>query len=244
MDEDETLGVQLEQIGASDGQVKRPLRIYNFARPGYCSVQELAVARTYAARVRPDLLILGFFAGNDVIANALTRLDEQGNFVPVPEQIERFRRVFMSDLDPWRHSLIARVMTLTSPFGCRLYYRIGRQPWVLEKNYEVIRQFQEFSHEHSYRFAVVFQHTTDSLQAGLKAALYRSDEVHRPLSAFCEQADIPFVDMRREFLAAGDWRQYIFKGDAHCSVKGVRKMAEAMYEHLIRPELLRPAPPG
>jgi hypothetical protein len=243
MNEEETVGVQLELMRRSDPQVKRPFRVYNFARSGYCSVQELLVAQTYAAQVQPDIIILGFFAANDVIPNALTRIDE-GHFVPVTERIEWFRNDLRAELGSWRHSLIFRTLSLTTPFGSRLVYRLGRQPWVLEQNYEVLRQFQSFSRDHGYRFGVVFQHTTDSLASGWRAAFYSRDDVHRPLSAFCEQSGIPFVDMRREFLEAGDWEQFILKGDGHCSAQGVRKTAEAIYQQLIRPELVRQDGPG
>ena len=82
MDEEETIGFQLEQISGTDPQVKRPLRVYNFALSGYCTVQELLVARTYAARIQPDIIILGFFAAKDVIPNAMTRIDDEGQLCP------------------------------------------------------------------------------------------------------------------------------------------------------------------
>jgi hypothetical protein len=238
MNEEETIGTQLERISGSDPQVKRPFRVYNFARFGYCTVQELLVARTYAAQIHPDIIILGFFAANDVIPNALTRIDDEGRFVPAAERIEWFRNDLRAELGPWRHSVIFRILSLTNAFSSRLVYRLGRQPWVLEQNYEVLRQFQSFSRDHSYRFDVVFQHTTDSLASGWRAAFYPRDDVHRSLSAFCERSGIPFVDMRREFLEAGDWERFILKGDAHCSAQGVRKTAEAIYQKLIRPQLV------
>ncbi len=154
------------------------------------------------------------------------------------ERIERFRNELRAELGPWPHSEIFRIVSLTKPFGSRMVYRLGRQPWVLEQNYEVLRQFQRFARNQGYRFGVVFQHTADSLDSGLRAALYPREDVHRPLSAFCERAGIPFVDMRLEFLEAGDWERFIIKGDGHCTVEGVRKTAEAIYRQLIRPELV------
>jgi hypothetical protein len=239
MNEEETIGAQLERMSGSDPQVKRHFRVYNFARSGYCTVQELLVARTYAAQIHPDIIILGFFAANDVIPNALTRIDDEGHFVPVAERIERFRNDLRAELGPCRHSVIFRILSLTNPFSSRLVYRLGQQPWVLEQNYEVLRQFQSFCRDHRYGFGMVFQHTTDSLASGWRAAFYPRDDVHRPLSAFCEHSGIPSVDMRREFLEAGDWEQFILKGDGHCSAQGVRKTAEAIYQQLIRPELVR-----
>jgi len=243
VDEDETIGVQLERMAGSDPEIKRPFQVYNFARSGYCSVQELLVACTYAAQIQPDVIILGFFAANDVIPNALTRIDDEGHFAPVAERVERFRNNLRAELGPWRHSVIFRIVSLTSPVGSRLVYRLGRQPWVLEQNYEVLRQFQRFCRDHGYRFGVVFQHTTDSLAHGWRAVFYPRDDVHRPLSAFCERSGIPFVDMRREFLKAGNWEQFIIMHDGHCNARGAHKTAEAINQQLIRPELVCQAGP-
>jgi hypothetical protein len=236
---EDTIGVQLEGMGGSDPQVKRPFRVYNFARAGYCTVQELLVAQTYAAQVQPDVIIVGFFAANDVIPNALTGIDDEGHFVPVPERIERFRNELRAELGPWRHTLMARSLHLSRPFNSRLVYRLGRHPWILEQNYEAFRRLQGFCRGHKYRFGVVFLHTTDSLASGWRAAFYPTEDVHRPLSAFCERSRIPFVDMRQEFLEAGDWKRFIISGDGHYTAQGARKTAEAVYQQLIRPELVR-----
>ena len=239
MDEEDTLGPQLERLSEADPKIKWPLRVYNFSRSGYCSVQELIVARTYAPRIEPDQIILGFFAANDVIPNALTRIDDQGNFVTVAERINRFRNDLQTELGPWRHSLVARIVYLSNPLSSRLVYRLGRQPWVLDQNYEILGQFQSFCRDHKYRFGAVFQHTTDSLASGWRAICYPSQDVHGPLRAFCERSGIPFVDIRKEFLKAGNWEQFILNGDAHYSAPGIRKSAEAIYQQLVRPELVR-----
>jgi hypothetical protein len=244
MNADETIGALLEEMSQSDPQVKRPLRVYNFAIYGYCSTQELVVAQTYAPRIQPDIVILGFFAANDLIPNALTQIDNEGRFVPVAERIERFRHDLRAELGPWRHSLIARIVYQTSPATTRTVYRLGRQPWVLEQNFQVLRQFQNFCRQQKYRFGVVFQHTTDSLSSGWRAALYPTDDVQRRLTAYCEESGIPFADMRVEFKKGGDWQKFIIKQDGHCSVLGVRKTAEVIYRQFIRHELVGPSGPG
>jgi len=238
-EQDEGIGVRLEEIARSDLEVKRPVRVYNFARGGYCTVQELLVARTYAAQVQPDVIILGFFAANDVIPNAVTRIDEAEHFAPVADRLERLRHDLRAELGPWRHSVIFRIGSLTQPFCSRLVYRLGRQPWVLEQNYEVLRQFQSFCRDRGYQFDVVFNHTLDSLSSGWRTALFAAGDVDRPLSAFCERSGIPAVDMREEFKKDGDWEQFINVHESHYSARGMRKAALAIYEHLIRPELVR-----
>jgi hypothetical protein len=244
IEEDEALGMQIEQIARSDPEIKRPVRVYNFARAGYCSVQELLVARTYAAQVQPDVIILGFFAANDVIPNAVTRIDDHERFVPVPDRLDRLRNDLKAELGPLRHSLIFRIVSLTGPFSSRLVYRLGRKPWVLDANYEVLRQFESFCRDHGYQFDVVFQHTIDSLASGWRAVLYTRDDVDRSLTQFCERSGIPFVDMREEFKKAGDWQQFIIMNEAHYNARGMRKTAEEIYRQLIRPRLARESPAG
>ena len=240
VDDKDSLGVQLEEVAGADAALKRMLRVYNFGHPGYCGVQELIVTRTYAERVKPDALVLGFFAPNDVIPNALTEIDGEGDFVPLPDRIERFRGELRSELGLWRYSMIARVLSLTTPSASRMVYRIGSRPWVLERNFEVIREFKRYCDERGIKFGIVFQHTTDSLSGGWRAALYNSDVVHQPLTDFCERSGIPSVDMRSEFQRDEDWTKFILVGDSHCSAKGVRRTAEAIYRDLVKPNMERP----
>ena len=220
--------------------MKRPLRVYNFAIPGYCTVQELIVAQTYAPRVEPDAIILGFFAGNDLIPNALTQIDDMGNFSPVDELVERFRHDLRAELGPWRHSVIARTLFLTGPSSTRLLYRLGRQSWVLEQNNNDSRPVcQLLPSSGGVGTASCFS-TRSTAWPRVGARPFTPVRMFSVRSsAFCERAEIPFVDMRSEFLAEGDWEPFILKGDAHCSALGVRKTAEAIYQQLIRPELVR-----
>ncbi len=171
---EETVAVQLERMSASDDTVRRPLRVYNFAVPGYCTVQELIVGQAYAPRVEPDAIILGFFAGNDLIPNALTQIDDMGNFSPVDELVERFRHDLRAELGPWRHSVIARTLFVTGPSSTRLFYRLGRQTWVLEQNERILGQFARFCRERRCRYGVVFQHTVDSLASGWRGPVRQS----------------------------------------------------------------------
>jgi hypothetical protein len=236
----ERLGAQLEALAAADPAARRPLKVYNFARSGYSTVQELIVAQTYAPQVDPDAIVLGVFASNDLIANALTRVDDQGNFVPVPEQIAKFRTAIRTTLGPWRHSILGRIAALTTPMGTRIYYQIAQQPWVIERNEQVLDQVRDYCRQHDYRFGVVFQHTRDSLNTGTFArAFYQNAAVHDALDRHCEQAGIDFIDIRAVFHAAGDWQSLIHeRPDSHFNARGTHKTAEAIYQRMIRPELL------
>ncbi len=243
IEERETIAVQIERMARSDQDVKRPLRVYNFAHPGFCTVQELLVAQTFAAELQPDAIILGFFAANDVIPNALTTIDDECHFAPVPERVSRFRNELRAQLGPLRHSLIFRLASLTTAYGNLLVYRIGAQPWVLEQNLKVLEQFQSFCRDHSYRFDVVFEHTTDSL-SDWRNKLYRTEDVYRPLEELCNRAGISALDMRQKLIEDDDWQKYIIKGDGHYTAVGALKVAETVYRQLIRPEIVHEPSPG
>ena len=237
LDEPQTIAVQTERMAQADPGVKRPLRVYNFAHPGFCTVQELLVAQTFAAELQPDAIILGFFAANDVIPNALTMIDQERHFVPVPERVSRFQNDLRAELGPLRHSLIFRLASLTTAYGSLLVYRMGAKPWVLEHNFKVLEQFQSFCRDHSYRFDVVFQHTNDSLSAW-RHNFYQTDTVHRPLTEFCDRSGISVLDTRQTLMEDDNWQKYIIKGDGHYTAAGALKVAETLYRQLIRPELV------
>ena len=243
IEEPDTIAVQIEKMARSDQGVKRPLRVYNFAHPGFCTVQELLVAQTFAAELQPDAIMLGFFAANDVIPNALTMIDEERHFVPVPERVSRFRNELRAELGPLRHSLIFRLASLTSAYGSLVVYRMGAKPWVLEHNFKVLEQFQSFCRDHRYRFDVVFQHTNDSLSVW-RNNFYHTENVHRPLTEFCDRSGISVLDMRQKLVEDDNWQKYIIKGDGHYTAAGALKVAETLYRQLIRPEIVHELSPG
>ncbi len=52
---------------ALDGHDRRRVEVWNCGVGGYTTSQEFLYLRHVAARFRPDLVVLGFFAGNDVV---------------------------------------------------------------------------------------------------------------------------------------------------------------------------------
>ncbi len=234
----ERVGAQLEDLAREDEDARRPLKVYNFALPGYCGNQELVVARTYAAQVDADAVVLGVFAGNDAIANALTSVDEAGNFVTVPENIKRYQDELRGALGPLRHSLIARVLSFTQPAGTWLYYRIARRDWVIDGNRRVLKRFRDFCDEEGLDCGVVLQMTKDSLDTGVRGRVFNSAEVNDALNRVCDEEGLPFIDMRQVFHEAGDWRAFIHQPpDAHPNAKGTRLTAEAIYRRWIKAKL-------
>jgi hypothetical protein len=237
---DETIGEQLEQIARKDPACKRPLKVYNFARPGYCTVQELVVLRTYAAKVAPDYVILGFFAANDMIANTLTRIDEKGNFSTDPAMIAKYRNDLTSNLGLARFSLIGRIVAL-SPFSTgRLFYQLANRPDYLEPNERWLTTFRDDCRAAGYRYGVVFQHSKDTLIDGWRNYFYSGRELTRKLDAVCDREAVPHVEMLDVLRDGRPWQDYLYMGDAHPKPRGARKTAEAVYETLLKETLHRP----
>jgi lysophospholipase L1-like esterase len=61
-----------EELGACPALAGREIEVLNFGIGGYSTAQELLAYRIDARRFEPDLVLLGFFAGNDVRENSRT----------------------------------------------------------------------------------------------------------------------------------------------------------------------------
>jgi hypothetical protein len=237
----ETIAVQLEQIAAEDPERQRPLRVYCYARPGYCTWQEVLITEMYAPSVEPDQIILGFFDMNDPLGNALSEIDDQGNFAPDRAMIERFRVDLEEGLGPFRHSIIARIAAQHPPLSSHTYYKFALKPHYLAKNIACLRRFRDYCAEHSYQHAIVFQHTKDTLLGGWRKFLYDGVAFSKALTDFCDAEKIPRADMLDYFTTPEDFKRYFYFKDLHPNPAGARRTAEVMYERFIKKELHRPA---
>lgn len=229
----ETIGSQLEKIAEGDPACKRKLKVYNFARPGYCTVQELVVLRTYAARIAPDHVILGFFAGNDIIANAVTRIDAKGNFATDPALLAQYREDLKSSLGLTRFSIIGRIVALSTPGAGRLVSKLASRSDYLERTERWLATFRDDCKAAGYRYSIVLQHTKDSVVDGWRNYLYTGRAITRKLDAFCDRESIPRVEMLDIFRDGRPWQDYIYPSDGHPKPLGARKTAEAIYNKLL-----------
>lgn len=75
VDEDETYGSHLERM--LQAHLNRPVEVLNLGVPGYATAQERLLLQRYYRELKPDLVIVGFFArnsfeapgGNDIVEN-------------------------------------------------------------------------------------------------------------------------------------------------------------------------------
>ena len=240
--DDETIAVQLERIAKQDPERKRPLRVYSYTQPGYCTWQEVILTETYAPTVQPDQIVLGFFDMNDPLANALSQIDDQGNFVPDPVMIDRYRLDLEEELGLFRHSVIARIAGQHPPLSSRTYYKTALKPRYLAKNVDSLRRFRDYCVEHGYRYGIVFQHTKDTFLGGWRRLVYDNLAFAKALTDFCDAEGIPRVEMLDYFKNPEDFQRYFYFKDLHPNAAGARKTAEIIYDSLIKKELHRPAP--
>lgn len=242
LQQDETIGAQLERIAAEDSACERPLKVYNFGHPGYCTVQELVVLRTHAAKIAPDHVILGFFAANDMLANALSRIDEDGNFAPDTARVAKYRADLESSLGLVGLSFIGRVAASSSPGLGRIFSDLANRPDYLEPNLRWLTTFRDDCKAAGYRYGVVFQHTKDTVIDGWRSHLYSGRELTRKLTAFCDREAIPRVEMLDVLRDGRPWQDYLYPIDAHPRPLGARKTAEAIYQALLQQHLHRSVP--
>lgn len=240
---EDTVAEQLERLAREESQreaqasgARRPLSVYNLARMGYTTVQELIVTRTYAPRVQPDQLILGLFPGNDIVPNAASRIDERGNFAPDPAMIARIRADIRSRIGLFRHSMIFRIASI-SPYMTRLYYQVAREPYILERTYRLLDEFAAYGREHGIALTVVVVHGRDGIKGGLHGAWTQSRPVGQAVTAYCRSRGIPVLDLLEVMDGPDAARRYFYPKDGHLTPAGNRRLAEALYARAVASHL-------
>jgi hypothetical protein len=230
--DEDTISSQLERIAQETPGCSRSLKVYNFAIPGYTTVQELIVAKTYAPSLKPDQIILGFLAANDLIPNAVTYVDDKENLAVSDVQVKRIQQEIRSRIGWLRYSMIFRILSV-SPYTTRLYYQIARQPHILEKNYAVLEQLKEYCERNQIRLTVVMMHCVDGVRGGWHGAWTQSRSVIRTLVDSCRSRGIDVIDMVDFIRGKQDVDALYYQDDGHPNVNGCRRIAEVIFDKAI-----------
>jgi hypothetical protein len=238
---EDNVAMQLEQCARQAKGLVRPLAVYNFAVEGYTTVQELIVTRTYAPAVKPDQLIVGFLAANDVIPNAVTSIDANDNLVINQDDVQRVQADVRSRIGWLRHSMIFRALSV-SPYTTRLYYEIAREPAILERTYAVFEQLKEYCARNQIALTIVFMHCKDGVRGGLHGAWTQSAPVTRTLYDYCRSHGIDAVDMIDYVHGSHDVNTLYYRIDGHPNAGGCRRIAEVIFDTSIVSRLRTPAP--
>jgi len=163
--EGETLDARLERLA-----IDRGLVAFNFATPGYNTLQELLVARAFLPDVRPDHVILGLFVGNDPLATWLAAVDAAGNYTVSDARLEAFERELRSRLAPviW-HSSALRVAAAAA-WAPRLRYELALRDDVVGRTTEVLDELAALCAAQGVRLSVVVLYPKDAVSGRALAA--------------------------------------------------------------------------
>jgi len=210
--------------------------VYNYAVPGYNTVQALAVTKTFVPDVDPDHIILGFFTANDLIHNAVMGIDDQGRMVTNQAAIQAIRAEIRSALSVLYHSVVVRIIALPV-YMPRLRYQIATRAKIIEASYRRLRAIQRFAADRDMAFSVVLIHPRDGVAGGLVQAWSGSRKVALLLRAFCEAEGIDVLDLLDVMNGPEDRARFLYPKDGHFNKAGTAVVARALYDTLIAKRL-------
>ncbi len=229
----EDIGSQLEKISEKELKSDLSLSVYNYAVCSYNTVQELIVMKTFDRELQPDHAILGFFIANDIIPNAVAYIDSNGNYDTSNENIFKIKNEIRTRYSIFWYSTIFRIVSLRA-YIPRMRYQIAKTSLAIERNYSLLKDFQDYSKENKISFSVLMLYPADGVQGGLVEKWAQSRSVGRLLVDFCKLNNIDVVDMLNFMNGSEDRNRYMFKKDKHFNNYGDRKIAEVIFEEIIK----------
>lgn len=228
----DTIASILERLG-------RPhLSVYNYSVSGYNTVQELIVARTYVEPLTPDHIILGFFIANDILPNAIARVDNQGNYGTSPDTEETIRQMLRARLGPFMHSTVLKAIA-DRVYLPRWRYEVSIMDEVIAKSYSLIAELERLATENDVRFSMVILYPKDAVQGGIVQTWSKSRIAGELLHAFCDEYSIEVLDLIEYMNTSEDKERYFLKDDGHPNGEGNAIIAKAMYGNLVEPHVVQ-----
>ena len=214
------------------------LSVYNYSVSGYNTVQEMIVAKTYAAALQPDHIILGFFIANDVIRNAIAFVDEEGNYSTSAKMAKTLRNKLKDSLGVLYYSTALRIIS-HRVYVPRLRYQVASSDDVISRSYALLSEFDRFANEHNARFSVVILYPRDSVQGGMMQLWSNSRKTGELIHSFCSRNSIEVLDLINYMNTGEHKERYFFKEDGHPNEEGNALIAGAIYKDLVEPHRAR-----
>lgn len=229
--ESEMISSVMERLG------KSKLSVYNLSVMGYNTVQELLVAKSYINALKPDQIILGFFIGNDIISNAITFIDNNGNYSASDDMELKVRDKLRRSFGVLFHSVIFRIIAL--PFYIpRVRYQISLDDDVITKSYERLIELNNLARNNGARLSVVVLYPRDSVQGGLVETWSNSRKVGGLIYSFCQNNSIEALDLITYMNTPEHKNRYFFVKDGHLNEEGNHVVAKAILNNLVEPHIL------
>ncbi|MCI0656881.1 MAG: hypothetical protein L0170_07400, partial [Acidobacteria bacterium] len=233
-EEEERIDVRLQEVGQRGAGGDIPsLSVFNFAVGGFNTAQELVVLRHFIGEVRPDEVVLGFFVANDILPNAIVRVDEAGNYQVDPEKAQ----ALMEEVRKERSllfipSVVWRIPALNL-YVPRLRYDFALKPEVMDRSFDLLRQVQEDCRKQGAALRVVVIYPRDGVRGGWLEAWSRSRSAGQKVVRFCRTQRIEVLDLLSVMSGSDDAQKYYYRRDGHLRPEGNRAVAEALYREIL-----------
>jgi hypothetical protein len=242
LDEEDTIAAQIQRLGRERSDASSPIAAYNFGVPGYNLAQELIVLRDYFDIVKPDHIILILSVYTDNLADAISDLDAEGNFIVLKEQSDRLAREIASHYGPLNWSMLFRMFQLKF-LSTRIYYLLSQRPEIARKSFALIDSFADECWRRGIPFTAVNVYSPDAVKGGLHQLWNGSRKVHAMYTRYCRDHDIQIVDMLRYMDGYSDWKKYYF-GEGHPNAPGARRIAESIIDEALESRVRATAAPS
>jgi len=227
VDESKTIAAALNRAGAPR------LSVHNLSVVGYNTVQELIVARSYVDVVRPDHIVLGFFVGNDMVSNAMTFVDDNGNFAASDAMEAKVKRELRERMGVLFHSVIYRIVALDVHVP-RIRYQIATSDEVIGKSYALLADLDALAKRAGARFSVVVLYPRDGVDGGMVEAWSGSRRAGALIAAFCRSHGIEVLDVLRYMNTPEQEERYFFRQDGHPNDEGNAIIAKAIFDEFLQ----------
>jgi len=235
----EHLAASLRREGVED-------RVVNLAFPGWGSWQSYDVLRTYGDRLHPDLVVLGFFVGNDFLDDALAmRTPKEGTQSPPRRSLRaRIREILRTSptVNLARQALwrVPRFRSLFNGLELRndrmVLYLPASSPYQQElyrASFQALDSLAARTRERDIPLLVVI--LPDPLQV-LDPQVFAKAEIGRPqrmLEEHLHGIGVPYVDLLPLIDRAPDPAALYFRQDKHWTPAGQAFVAQALEDRVL-----------
>ncbi|MFC1849055.1 SGNH/GDSL hydrolase family protein [candidate division CSSED10-310 bacterium] len=226
-----TVSAQLERL-VSQQTRSRKFKTYNFSVGGYNTIQELLVAKTYTDDLQPDHIILGFFIANDVIPNAVGKIDENGNYAFDMIMEQNIKKRLRESFSLFFNSVALRIMAL-AVFVPKIRYQLAAKTDIMNKSFELVTDLNQFAHNRNIHCSVVIIYPRDAVAGGIIQYWSQSRKVGQLMKNFCQQSNIDVLDLLDVMNGPEDKKKYFYKRDGHFTNAGHAVVAQAISDSFI-----------
>ncbi len=244
LEQEETLPSQVETFAR---ETNPGVVVHNGAISGMNTAQELAVAMQLLPVLQPDQVILGYFVGNDPLANMLSDVDEAGRVTFSEEEVTALRARLGGHLRPLVSSVAFRAAALRYYVPRLRYVWSGREE-ALDRSVELLLRMSDECVRASTKFSVLVIYPRDGVAGGLRSAMAGSRGVGERLVKRLQEVGVPALDGSDILDSDRGHGRFYFTNDGHLNSEGVQTLATAVADELLRSgmtgERIRPEPDG